>query len=252
MSGFAPPPAPGMPPQSGPPPGFQANPAYAEWLKEAQRVQAIEAENARKQTQFDAAIELIRKDGIHGFRLDIEADSTIAPDENAEKQARVEFLQQMVPLLEQVVPIAQGNPPLAALAREITMFAARGFKVSRPLEESLEAAFDAIAKMAPNPKFSGQGEQKAGADPKIEAAKIAASSQDAQTKAETDRMAIAQKAASDQQAAALAAQKLQFEAAKAQQDAQFEAEDLRLRTRQQWAHELSMAAQNAKGLGDGG
>ena len=91
----------------------------------------------------------MRQDGAQGFRIDIEADSTIAPDEQAEKQARVEFLQQMVPLLEQVVPIAMGNPALASVSREITLFAARGFRVARTLEETLEQAFEALARMPP-------------------------------------------------------------------------------------------------------
>ena len=55
-----------------------------------------------------------------------------------------EVLQQMVPLLEQVVPIAMGNPALASVSREITLFAARGFRVARTLEETLEQAFDAV------------------------------------------------------------------------------------------------------------
>ena len=62
----------------------------------------------------------------------------------------------MVPLLQQVIPFAQGQPAVASLAKEMVLFAARGFKVGRTLEEPLEQAFDAIAKMPPNPKASGQ------------------------------------------------------------------------------------------------
>ncbi len=110
---------------------------------------AVVAANAARQQQFEQAVALLRQDGAHGFRIDIETDSTIAPDEQAEKQARVEFLQQMVPLLEQVVPLAMGNPALAALCREVALFAARGFRVARPLEQSIEQAFEALAQMPP-------------------------------------------------------------------------------------------------------
>ena len=43
--------------------------------------------NAQKQQAFDEACALIKSDGLHGFKLDIEADSTIAPDEDAERMA---------------------------------------------------------------------------------------------------------------------------------------------------------------------
>ncbi len=116
---------------------------------DAARAPAVVAANAARQQQFEQAVALLRQDGAHGFRIDIETDSTIAPDEQAERQARVEFLQQMVPLLEQVVPLAMGNPALAALCREVALFAARGFRVARPLEQSIEHAFEALAQMPP-------------------------------------------------------------------------------------------------------
>jgi hypothetical protein len=57
-----------------------------------------------------------------------------------------------------VIPFAQGVPPMAALAKEITLFAIRAFKTGRQLEDALEAAFDAIAGMPPHPNGpKGQG-----------------------------------------------------------------------------------------------
>lgn len=177
------------PPQPGAEPGMQSqlpmamqqmqpNPAFAQWAQQAQQVQAVMAANQEKQQEFDAACALIKQDGVHGFRIDIEADSTIAPDEQAEKRSRTEFMQQFIPFMETVVPIAQGNPAMADLAKEMTLFVVRGWRVARPLEETIEKAFDAIAKMQPNPKATGQdkapkGQQ--GADPEqlaLEAHKV--------------------------------------------------------------------------------
>ena len=56
----------------------QPQPAY-------QAQQAVVQENAKRTAQFEAACALIKKDGVRGFKLDIEADSTIAPDEQAEQ-----------------------------------------------------------------------------------------------------------------------------------------------------------------------
>jgi hypothetical protein len=55
-------------------------------------------------------VALIKKDGPHGFRIDIEADSTIAPDEQAEKASRTQFMREFVPFMQTMVPIAQGKP----------------------------------------------------------------------------------------------------------------------------------------------
>jgi hypothetical protein len=168
----------------------------AQFQQAQQQAQAIQQANQQKQSEFAAACALIREDGVHGFKIDIEADSTIAPDEQAEKAARTDFLGKFIPMMEQVIPIAQGNPPMAALAKEITMFVLRGFHVARSLEEAFEAAFDAIAQMPPNPKMTGADKKgaAAGQNPQVEQAKIAADVHDTQTKAQTDQMAIAQKA----------------------------------------------------------
>jgi hypothetical protein len=157
-------PGPGQAPPAAPPsPALQAyQQAMAQWQQAAQQVQAIQQANAQKQKQFDDTVALIKEDGIHGFKIDIEADSTIAPDEQAEKKARTEFLGEFVPLMEQIIPLAQGNPPMAALAKEIALFGVRGFPVARSLEETIEKAFDAIAQMPPHP--SQQGKQASGPD----------------------------------------------------------------------------------------
>jgi hypothetical protein len=147
---------------------------------------AVLAANLARAQQFAAAVTLMRQDGAQGFRIDIEADSTIAPDEQAEKQARVEFLQQMVPLLEQVVPLAMGNPALASVCREITLFAARGFRVARTLEETLEEAFDALARMPATAPHGAMGGRPAAGDVAIRAHAI-----DARTQIERDKNAIA-------------------------------------------------------------
>jgi hypothetical protein len=155
-------PTPQQPPASPSPALAAYQQAMQQWQQATQQAQAIEQANAQKQKQFDDAVALIKEDDIHGFKIDIEADSTIAPDEQAEKKARTEFLGEFVPLMEQIIPLAQGNPALAALAKEIALFGVRGFPVARSLEETIEKAFDAIAQMPPHP--SQQGKQASGPD----------------------------------------------------------------------------------------
>ncbi len=168
---------------AGAPPGPQINPAYSQWAVASMKRQMVIDENAQKQAQFDAACALIRQDGIRGFKLDIEAVSTIAPDEQAEKQSRIEFLQQIVPFMEQIVPIAQGSPEMSELMSEIAMFAVRGFRVARTLEEAFEKAFKVLGTM-PKPPPKNQGKQQ---DPAIEQARIAADVHDTAVRAQTDQ-----------------------------------------------------------------
>lgn len=132
------------------------NPAYAQWQQQVQAVRQAMAQNQAAQKKFDDAVALIKKDGALGFRIDIEADSTIAPDEEAEKESRTQFLQEFVPFLGQIVPFCQGNPAAADLGEKLTLFAMRPFKVARTLEESVTAFFEALKGMPP-PQPQGKG-----------------------------------------------------------------------------------------------
>ena len=245
---------PALPPRPLPPLGAQPNAAaaypreLAAWEAQARQVQAVVASNRAKQQQFDAAVALLRQDGAHGFRIDIETDSTIAPDEQAEKQARVEFLAQMVPLLEQVVPLAIGNPALAAVCREVALFAARGFRVARPLEEALEGAFDALARMPPATASPASGDGKAAPGAAADAADVAvkAHAVDARAQVERERNAIAAaRLAGDQQ---LDAMKLAVQSAGERARLALAAEKLEAEKTLRGAEIGAIAAREAQGL----
>jgi hypothetical protein len=238
---------PGQPPQLPQPPPLRPNPAFLAWQMQMQQVQAITAANAQLQQQFDAAVKAIKKDEMRGFRLDIEADSTIAPDEQAEKAARTDFLREMIPMLMQVVPIAQGNPPLASLAKELTLFAVRGFRVARPLEEAFEKAFDAIAKMPPNPKVSGEGSKPGapGPNPQLELAKTQADIHDTDTKAETERAGLALKQQQMAVETEIEREKMASEAMRAQAELAGEAQERQQRGTLEQARMLTMASRTA-------
>lgn len=139
------------------------NPAFAQWQQQYQAVQQAMAKNQEAQQKFDAAVALIKQDGVHGFRIDIEADSTIAPDDQQEMETRTLFMQQFVPFLSQIVPFCQGNPEAAILGEKLTLFAMRPFKVARVLEESVTRFFESLQKMPP-PQPKDAGTKQGGAD----------------------------------------------------------------------------------------
>jgi hypothetical protein len=190
-------PAPGAPPQAPQPPPDPRMQAYQQamqqWQQQMQQVQAIMADNQQKQQQFDAAVALIKKDSAHGFRIDIEADSTIAPDEQAEKASRTQFMEQFVPFMGTMVPMAKGNPEMAELAKEFTLFVVRGWRVARPLEETISKAFQALAQLPPDPPPGAAKPAGKQSDPAAIAAQVHETQTDAavQTQKSSDAVAIA-------------------------------------------------------------
>src|SRR6185437_9560864 len=183
----------GMPPQQ---PAMMPNPAFQQWL---QMKQACDAENERRQKQFAQACEGIKEDAAASFKIDIEADSTVAADEDAEKAARTEFLKEITPFLEVVVPSLMANPALAPLAKELGMFAVRAFPASRSLDDAFETAFDALAAQAG--KAPPQTPQKGGNTKSP--LEIQAEAQTAQGQQQTDQQVAAVRAQTDQQANAV-------------------------------------------------
>lgn len=83
-------------------------------------------------------MEIFRADPLRTFKLDIETDSTIQPDEQADKEARVEFLSGVSTFMQTFAPmVQQGQVPLD-MAKELLLFGVRGFKIARDLENVLE------------------------------------------------------------------------------------------------------------------
>jgi hypothetical protein len=162
------------------------NPAFMQWQ---QMSQAWHAENNRRRQQFLQACHTLRHDVRTGYKIDIEADSTIAPDEQAEKQARTEFLQSIMPMLQMIIPEVQNNPQVAQLAAALVMFGVRAFPAARGLEDTFLQAFAALAQAPPQPnQGQGKGNTKspmeimteaktAQGDQQIDAAKVQADQQ---------------------------------------------------------------------------
>jgi hypothetical protein len=95
-------------------------------------------------------VELISSDALRGFKIDIETDSTVAPDEEMEKQRRIEFLTAAGEFIEKSVPMAKQVPEMAPLLGEMLLFGIRGFRVGRALEAKFEEAVQTLQAQAQN------------------------------------------------------------------------------------------------------
>lgn len=111
-----------------------------------------EMQQLMQQPTIDEVVQLLRNDSVRGFRIDIETDSTIEPDEDAEKQRRMEFVQMVGGFLQQAGVIAQQQPMLVPVMVETLLFAARGFRAGRSLENILEQVGAQLSQAATAPK----------------------------------------------------------------------------------------------------
>ena len=138
----------------------QGNPQIAQGLAPL----AAQAKEVAGKPSWDEVMTLLRDDGARGFRIDIETDSTVVPDAQAEQRNRTEFLTALTGLAERWLPAVQGGIVQPELFKAIVMFAVRGFKVGREIEEELETL--GTGKPQPQP-----GADEAAAKAKAEAAK---------------------------------------------------------------------------------
>lgn len=81
---------------------------------------------------------ILRSDVLRNYKIDIETDSTILPDMQAETQQRSALVGSIIQFLTGVTPlVAQGFIPLET-AKALLMFGLQPAKISRELEDALE------------------------------------------------------------------------------------------------------------------
>lgn len=112
---------------------------------------------------FEAALELLRNDKMRTFRVDIETDSTIAPDENAEKQRVTELLTAMGSFMPQALEVVKAAPQMQGVVGQLMLLAVRRFRVGRTVEGEFEQALDQMKQQGqqpPQPDPAAQAEQE--------------------------------------------------------------------------------------------
>lgn len=125
---------------------------------------------------WDEVLALLKADKLRGFSIDIETDSTVQPDENAERQAAVEFGATVGGFLQQAGPIAQQAPEMMPLLGDLLTFIARRFKAGETLETQIETTMENLAKKMNSPQQKPDPEaEKRAAEIETLKAKTAAS-----------------------------------------------------------------------------
>lgn len=148
---------------------------------------------------FTDALALLKDDRMRSFSIDIETDSTIAMDEQQDKQDATEFLGAMSTFIQQAGPVLQAQPAMAPLMGEMLLFAARRYRAGRTLEGEIERTVENLKAMLAQ-------QQQQGPPPNPEMEKVKAET-------ETKRMEMQGKQQAQQEQTALDAKSAQADAA---------------------------------------
>lgn len=116
-----------------------------------QQVQAMiqQATKQAKAMLVQQAVALLQDEPARNFRIEVNSDSFVELDEQAEKESRVEFMQGMGQFASSLLPITQAFPEMSSVVGEMLLFAARGFRAGRGLESTLEEAIEKLRNKPP-------------------------------------------------------------------------------------------------------
>lgn len=94
--------------------------------------------------QIDA---LLKNQRLRPFILDVESDSTISPNEEAEKSSRIEFITAVGGFIQQAGAMVAQQPQTAPFAAEMLKFTANSFRGGRELQASIDQFAEQVAQM---------------------------------------------------------------------------------------------------------
>lgn len=128
--------------------------------------QAIQQANNQigelKQTiTFEQVVAFLADQRLRPFVLDIETDSTIQPDENAQKQRVTEFIGALSQALQQLAPMIASEPQTAEFAGEVLKFAVSPFRAGRPLDTAIDDLVEQMKQRAGQPRQDPEAEARA-------------------------------------------------------------------------------------------
>lgn len=192
----------GGPPMEGQPGMQQPDPAAMQQAQEQRIAQLTDQ-------IFQQAVELLKNDKMRTFRIDIETDSTVEIDKQAEKEAVVEMLTAMGGFLEKSMMIGQGMPEVVPALGQSLLFAFRRFGVGRDAEGAWEQAIDKLTQKAKNPPPAPPSPEQIKAE--AEKQKQQMENQRAQEEAQREREQAAMDMQAEQQKQAMEMQKMQAE-----------------------------------------
>jgi hypothetical protein len=136
----------------------QNNPEQAQQIQQGVQMQMAQGQERIRsisaKPNIEQVLKFLRDNRARTFTLDIETDSTILADENADKQRRTEFLTVLSTTLQPLMQMVAAEPQMAEFAGEVLKFSTAPYRAGR----ALEGAIDDMAEMAKQRGDQGKGE----------------------------------------------------------------------------------------------
>lgn len=192
------------------------------------------------------AMALLKENPLRSFRIEVAADSLVQIDEQAEKEARVEFLTAVGGYLEKAAQVGSAVPELTPLLMDLLKFGVTGFKVGKTVEgafdETAEKLKVAAEQRAQNPQPNPEV-QKAQMEQQAEQMRMQAEQQREGARMQLDQQREAAKIQAEQQIAQI---RLQAEQQQAEQQAALELQKAQIQAQVEAARNEAEAAREAK------
>ncbi len=163
-------------------------------MQQAQQQAQQQIGKLKEQPTVEKVMAFLQDQKLRPFVLDIETDSTVAPDENATKQRATEFITAVGGFMGQAIPLVQQVPQSAPLMAETLKYVASQFRAGRQLEGSIEEFADNMKAVAQQPKPDPEAIKAQG-----EAQTAQAEAQKTQADAQKTTIEAQSKAAEDEQ-----------------------------------------------------
>jgi hypothetical protein len=142
----------------------QQNPQAVQQLQEQGQQLISQGQAALKKVMekptLEQVLKLLKDQRMKSFVLDIETDSTIIPNEQAEKQQRTEFvgvLSQLLPQLSQMIMMDASTAPFCG---EVLKFAVAPFRAGRSLDGAVDELVEQMKAKADQPKGDSPAESQ--------------------------------------------------------------------------------------------
>jgi hypothetical protein len=130
---------------------LQQNPDAMGQVQTAEMQLQHQLQKTQTKPTLDQVLAFLASTRSRAFVLDIETDSTIQLNEDAEKKQRGEFLGMLSNLLPQLSAMITAEPSTAEFCGELLKFAAAPFRAGRSLDGAIDALVDQMKEKATIP-----------------------------------------------------------------------------------------------------
>lgn len=155
---------------------------------------------------FMQACELIKSDIRRVSVIDIETDSTLMANDQAEREDRAKFMASAGAFLQQAVPAMEAKPELGPLLGAMLMFGVRTFPSSRTIEDEFEKVQQMLAQAPPahDQKASDAAGKAADAQNKAQELQIRGAEAQSKSQYEQGKLALEDRAEQNRHAEKMA------------------------------------------------